>query len=833
MCSPFGELLLLHRVAAGLSQRQLAERSGVSERAVRDLERGAVAAPRMSSVRALATALGLTGDDASAFSAAAVARPRRAAATTIGPIPTDLVGRQDELRALADLVTARRHRIITVTGPAGVGKSRLVAALVTIVRNRTPLTVYTVDLSGLGEPGLVGEVVAEAIGRPGSWRSSPVDRVAAELRGRTALLVVDCFERLVDAAPVLAELVRRCPGLTVLTTSQRPLNLAGERRLPLGSLPLADAVELFVRRATASVPDFTRSPENAEAIRSICAAVDGLPLAVELAAARMRVLTPSELAARLDRPLQVLIGGSRDAPDRHRSLRAAIESSLDLVGDKARTLLARLAPFAGGVRLTDLEQVAGGEGWVVEALLELVDAGLVRVRDNGTRSVYLLPDAVRQMAAELLAARDDDAAVRERIARHYLHRLRAAAMTADGQGFADLDPELDDVRAAVDWARRHQPAALDVATVQALYRFHDVRGRYGEGRSTLIRLAEAGPASAAWALVGAANFSRLLKDVSAAEDLVGQAEALLSRDDGTGHEHSTRAAAALLRGNLATDRGDLRAAIAHNAAAAQAARCAGDALTLGRVLNNLGAVEVVLGELADAERHYRESLVVRRRAGAPDRDLGLTLMNLADLDRANRRWSAAIRRAREAADLLERAGHPRARGMALATLAMAALRGGTGGDLDTAATAIEEAVVLLPAFGDDKPWRAIVDARRSVVMQARGHAEEVYPVLAEAVEAMLDTLSQFEIAPILEAHAALLARRDAVAAARLLGLAEAVRDDQAHPQPALLQPASRTAKVCRARLGPSEYAQAHRFGSALYRHGLPDALAELFAPHAS
>ena len=713
-----------------------------------------------------------------------------------------------------------------MTGPAGIGKSRLVAALITIVGGRTGPPVYSVDLSGLGDPGLVGEVIAEAIGPAGSWRSAPVDRVAARLRQQRAILVLDCFERLVEAAPVVAAMVRRCPGLTVLSTSQRPLEPAGERRLPLGPLPLADAVELFARRAAAAAPGFSLSPHNDRAVRSICTAVDGLPLAIELAAARTRMLTPHELAARLDRPLQVLTGGSRDAPDRHRSLRSAIESSLELIDDRARTLLAWMAPFAGGLRLTDLEWVtdalAGDHGWVLGAVSELVDTGVIRVRDDRIHSRYLIPDAVRQLADERLAARDDGPSVRAAIARRYLHRLRTAAAT-DGAGYADLDPDRDNVRAAVDWSQAHLPAALDTPTVQALYRFHDMHGRYQEGRTTLIRLARAGAAGAAWALIGAASFSRLLKEPQRAADLIARAEAVLDPTD-----HSTRAAADLLRGSLATDRGDLPAAAAHSLSAAQAARLAGDERTLGRVLNNLGGIAIVLGEPTNAERYYRESLAVRRRAGAPDRELGLTLMNLADLERTGRRWPAAIRHAREAAELLDRAGHPRSRGMALSTLAMAALRGGVDSDLDTAAAAIEEATRLLPAFAEDKPTQAIIQARHSIVLHACGRAGDIYPALADAIEALTDTLAQFEIAPIIEAHAALLAERDATRAAQLLGLAEAVRDNQEHTQPPLLQPARAIAAVCRAQLGPAAYAHAHRSGAALHQHGLADAVAEFF-----
>ncbi len=824
----FGQLLVHYRIAVGLSQRRLAVQSGLSERAVRDLERGAVARPRRESVRALARALGLCGDDLVGFVAAAEPTGRRSVPMDLSwPPASDLVGRRSELRALADLVTVARHRIITVTGPAGIGKSRLVAALVAAMRGPAGLAVYTVDLSGLSEPDLVGEVIAEAIGAPVSVRSAPVERIAVELGERRTVLVLDCFERLVDAAATVAALVRRCPGLTVLTTSRRRLDLSGERLLVVGPLPPADAVELFVRRAAIAVQGFALTGQNAAAIQSICASVNGLPLAVELAAARMRVLTPGELAARLDRPLQILTRGSRDAPQRHQSLRAAIESSLELLDDRSRTLLTWLAPFAGGVGLADLETVAdrlaGNERWVVSALNELLDAGMLRADVDEAHSRYLLPDSVRQLADELPSARDDESAVRDAVASHYLHRLREAAKTADGRGFAGLDPDVDNVRAAVDRALAHLPAALDTATAQALYRFHDVRCRYVEGRATILRVARSGvDAAAVWALVAAANFSRLLKDPDDARELVGRAQALLSFDD-----HPDRAVVELLQGNLATDRGDMAAASAHNAAAAQSARIAGDLQVLGRALNNLGGVALVLGALRDAELYYRESLAVRRRSGSPDRDLGLTLMNLAELERTGRRWAAAIRHAREAAGLLARAGHPRWRAMALSTLAIAALRGGVGGDLDTAAGAIEEAVEVLPALGDDKPTYAVVAARHSVVLHARGRTAEAFPRFVEVAEAMDGTLAQFELAPIIEAHAALLARRDAAAAAQLLGLAQAVRDNQEHPQPGLLQPASRTAAGCRARLGAADYAKAHRSGMAKHRQGLADALAEL------
>jgi predicted ATPase len=243
---------------------------------------------------------------------------------------------------------------------------------------------------------------------------------------------------------VLAAAVRRCPGLTVVVTSQRPLGIGGERRVRLEPLPEPAAADLFARRAAAVVPGFSLTAENADAVAAVCRAVDGLPLAVELAAARVRTLTPAELAVRLDRPLRVLTGASPDRPDRHRCLRTTIVASLDMVDEPARTVFAWLAPFVAGARLADLEDVAerlGAEpGWLLGAVTGLVDASLFRVRTDGEESRYLMADTMRDLAVDLLAARGDAARVTRVVAAHYLDRLRAAGTRRDGDGTPTWTP---------------------------------------------------------------------------------------------------------------------------------------------------------------------------------------------------------------------------------------------------------------------------------------------------------------------------------------------------------------------------------------------------------
>jgi predicted ATPase/transcriptional regulator with XRE-family HTH domain len=760
----FAELLLRHRRTAGWGQRELAERSGLSERAIRDLERGA-RTPRRHSVRAAATALGLTGDELAVFLAAA--RPPAAPAGGAGsePValpaapPDDFVGRVTELRTLADLVAGGRHRLVTITGPAGVGKSRLAAELVAVLARRTTLEIHALDLSALREPDLVTELVAEVLGC-GASRLRPVDRIAAQLGARRAIVVLDRLERLVAAAPDLAELIRRCAGLTLLATSQRPLHVRHERVVQLGPLPPAAAATLFVRRATAVRPGFAVTGTTAPVVAAICRRVDHLPLAIELAAARVRLLDVASLAERLDRRLAVLAGGARDLPERHRSLRAAIESSLEVVGPEAGRLFCWLGAFAGGGRLADLEAVVRAlgqdESWLLAALAELVDTSLVRMLADGEASRYELPDAMAELASELIGADPDADRVWGAVAGRYLDLIRAAAA---GTGRAITDRDSANVRAAVAWAVDAGSLAIDPPTIDAIFRHYETNSRLTEGQAVLCRIAVAGPALA-W--VRAGQMAALRGDLAEATRLGGRGLAELAPAN-----LPARVSARMLLAQAAVEDRDVLAGRAHLRAALVDARRAGDMRLVGRVLNNLAATSAERGRLRDAERQAAAALAAKRRGGAGPVECGRSLFNLAELAVEAGHYERACAYAAEATELLSAAGFRALAAIATTTRALALLHLGR----PRQALAAIEPVTGLPGAGDDQRAAAVVELRHSVILHAAGRHAEAAGVLRTALPPALDHTARDreQVVSVLELHAWLAARRAPATATALLG----------------------------------------------------------------
>lgn len=785
---PFADLLLRHRLAAGLSQRELAGRSGLSERAVRDLERGTTAQPRRASVRAVAAALSLHGDDLTRFLATAMGT--NAAVPVAVSTMDDLVGRARELRQLADLVTGGRHRFVTVTGAGGVGKSRLVAELVAALRHHTTMEIRTLDLSGLTEPELVGEAIAQTL-------DPAADRI---------LLVLDRFEHVLHAASTVAELVRRRPGLSVLITSQRPLRTGWERQFRLAPLPISSAVELFARRAAALTPGFTLGEDNIEAVTAICRAVDGLPLAVELAAARIRLMTPAELAARFGQQLRLLAQGAADLPARHRSLRATIEASLDVVTEDARTLFAWLGAFAGGSLLADIEAAAATLGrdrdWLAAALAELVETSLVRVGGNGSR--HSMPDAMAELAREHLAALADRIAVEAAVAGRFLERVRQA----DGTTAIGDRGDGDNVRAAFQFAVAHDITLLDPATMRALLHYYEVAGRPREGQRLFTAAAVAGAPNA---YVHAGRFARLDGDLTEAARLGHLALSLLDPADTAGLSQIRHHL-----GAVATEAGNGPEARKHFRAALVLARRAKNAALIARALNNLGAVSAETGQLLDAERLFSAALEAKRRIGASDIDICQSLQNLAEVAMELGHHEQASACAEQVVRILpERLNAHAATVRALALMRL--------GRLDAAREALRTVETWLAERQAQRRHEeirqaALLGLRCSVVLAAVGESGAAAGHLSAAIPGVLDSTKRYqdEAATALEAHAALLAAPRPALAAQFLGAAGSLRRRSPRPVSAATASTSDTAeRQCRRALGDKRFEQESRAGARL------------------
>ena len=395
---------------------------------------------------------------------------------------TRLVGRDEELATVTRLLTDEAQRLVTITGPGGIGKSRLAVQAARAVEPAFPDGVVFVDLAPVLDAGLVIAAVANALGIRDTGDRPLTEKLAGALGRRRVLLVLDNVEQVVDAASQLGAMLA-ASAASVLATSRILLRVRGEQNVPLGPLPPSDAVELFTERARAVKPDFELTVDNAVQVAAICEALDDVPLALELAAARLRVLTPAALVERLDHALPLLVGGARDLPERQRTLRATIDWSAQLLSEPQQELLLRLGVFRAGFGLDAAEWMSDGLGGVdaVEALGALVDGSLVREQDRGSRAWFTMLATVREYGRDRLAERGALAASQQRHADFYVGLAIAADAAPTWQAQVErvtrLLDEHDELRAAADQL---------VATQQ-------VRRRRGTGVAAVRVLVGRGP----------------------------------------------------------------------------------------------------------------------------------------------------------------------------------------------------------------------------------------------------------------------------------------------------------------------------------------------------
>ena len=514
----FGDLLRRYRVAAGLTQEQLAERAGVSARGISDLERGARGLPRKDTLELLLQALDLSPANRAALVAAARRRPALARGEAQGdrhadlPVPlTPLIGREAEIAAISALLAQPTLRLFTLTGPGGTGKTRLALAVAAKVASQYPDGVVFVDLSPLTDPALVLPTIAGVLGVRETGDASLRQNLGRHLGDRQLLLVLDNCELVLEAAGDIATLLAESPHLSVLATSREPLRVRGERVVPVAPLPLPEAddlsdlvalaqvpsVALFVERAQAADSSFTLTEENASAVAAICRRLDGLPLAIELAAVRVRLLSPRALLARLVKSLPLLTGGARDAPTRQRTLRDTIAWSYDLLAPEERVLFRRLAVFAGGFTLDAAAAVAGPdtELAILEGVGALVEQSLLRpIPGLDDEPRYQMLETVREFGLERLAAAGEANEIRRRHADHFLmldeRRVHGTQLSPDLASLTWAALEQDNIRLALAWFDDQDEMDELLELSSLLYGLWESQGHYREGLRWLDRALE-------------------------------------------------------------------------------------------------------------------------------------------------------------------------------------------------------------------------------------------------------------------------------------------------------------------------------------------------------
>ncbi|MGO4594554.1 DUF4062 domain-containing protein [Leifsonia sp. 2TAF2] len=422
------------------------------------------------------------------------------------PVPlTGLVGRDADIAAIVDRLE-HGTRFVTLAGPGGIGKSRLAIAAARAAAQDFDDGAVFVDLSAVHDPRRVPNRIAQALGVRDTGDAPILDNLVTALRDRRILLVLDNFEQVLDAAPLLTGLLAAAPGVSMLVTSRALLRVSAEQSYEVGPLAEDSSVSLFVERAHAVKPDFEITPENADAVARVCTALDGVPLAIELAAARVRVLSPAELLDRLDRRLSVLVGGSRDLPERQQTIRRTIEWSTQLLAPEQRRLLARLGTFEGGFTLEAAEFVGasgegdgdgdGGDPDVISDLAVLVDSSLVSQHDSDDRPRFTMQAIVREYAREQLQSGGELDRARDAHARYFIDLGARARLPLKGGGQREwmqrLGDERDNLRAAErylldarDWDR-----AAELAFNLFLYFW--VIGLLGEVRTWMDEPLESG-----------------------------------------------------------------------------------------------------------------------------------------------------------------------------------------------------------------------------------------------------------------------------------------------------------------------------------------------------
>ncbi len=824
----FGELLRRLRVSAGLTQEGLAERSGISAKAISDLERDPARKPRLDSVVALSEALGQDADGRALLLAAArpgvvAARPPRggAAPSRLPCPPNPLIGRAGVVRTLVDLVRERRYRLVTVSGPGGVGKTRVAMEVAGQLAADFPDGVVPVDLTPAREVPEVESRIAAALDVTDEGPMSLWERVVSAVGDRMLLLLLDNVEQVVRARTRILELLAACPGLTVLVTSRIPLAVRGERVYRIAPLELPPlegtdqpgrayaAVVLFRERAEAAGVEIASDPDTDAAIIAICRHLDGLPLAIELAAARSAVLHPAALLARLRHRLPVLTDGPHDLPTRQRTMRDAIAWSYDLLTPAEQRLFRQVSVFTGGFDETAIAAVATeAEGGVLDLLSGLTRQNMLRPLTTGDPSRMTMLETIREYGLERLDAAGETDTIHTRHARYFAELVRGGAVPPHP---GPEPPDIDNVRAALSWAvaTGHTAIALDIGG--ALWRYWSRRGQLTEGRrwlEAILRLpdVETNVSALTEVLVGATTLAVEQGAFDRACELCGPAVEAARRS----HDRADLMLALTAQGLIARHRSRHPDAVAAYEEALALAIDLNDMAAVAKISVGLAYVTSISGDLEraaalteQADAAARDLADPRARADMlqmlawlafhgrqPDRvdaygnealalyrDLGES-GQLAEVMRVLGTSASTCGRYREAEALLaESYALHRDRGDEFRAGVVAAVQAHTALNLgDFAQGQLLAETSLEASRRYDDPWAIamslLLSGHLALAQQATGHAFELF---AEATRLMLEFGNPLYLSWCAEGVMAIAAdRRDWDRAARLCRVREAI-----------------------------------------------------------